>query len=108
MFAKAVAAIKQSPSKFNALLLDRRFYAVGGALMAIYVLSLVLLNMFSDDVHAQSRVDMVVPLVLGFLTTALVLELAQKVSSLWTNLWFGFLVAFFTFIAYSMAKPMSS
>ena len=96
--------INQLPSEFRALSLDRKFYAVGGALMAIYVASLVLLNMFSDDVHAQSRVDMVMPLIIGFLTTALVLELAQKISSLWTNLWFGFLVAFFTFIAYSMAR----
>ena len=104
MFAKAATATKQLPSKFKALSLDMKFYSGGVALLLLLVLFSLLLTIFGYGTRIQSLAENVTPFMMGILASGVIVEVAQKLNSFRRNLWFSFLVAFLTFIAYSMAR----
>jgi hypothetical protein len=91
-------------TQFEALSLDRKFYAAAGFIFACYFLSSIPLFIFAEPNLVQSIASVTAPLSLSLLTAAVLVESTRFLEKMWERRWFKLLVAFLTFVAFSLAR----
>jgi len=89
---------------FAGLSLDRKFYAAAGFVFACYFLSSIPLFIFGEPNLVQSVSSVTAPLSLFLLTVAVLIESTRFLEKMWERRWFKLLVAFLTFVAFSLAR----